>query len=103
MADDAPIDLGDPASVKERTKSIREREADEDAVIKVLMASKPGRSFVYGVLEFCHVYATSFRMNALEMSKNEGERNVGLMLTARLVRVCPEFYLKMLEEGKDNG
>lgn len=83
----------------ERAK-LKAREAIEDA--KWLMSNKRGRRFVYGILDRAGVWRLSFNTNALTMAFNEGGRNEGLALLAKLTEHCPEMYSLMLKEHKDD-
>lgn len=59
------------------------------------------RAWMFDLLAVCQMFQTSFSKSALEMAFNEGSRNVGLRLTADIMRVCPDNYVKMLREHKD--
>lgn len=70
--------------------------------LKWVMANKRGRRFIHGLLERAGVYRLSFHTNALQMAFNEGSRNEGLALLAKLTEHCPELYSQMLKEQKDD-
>ena len=70
--------------------------------LKWVMQNKRGRRFVHGILERAGVWRLSFHTNALQMAFNEGSRNEGLALLAKLTEQCPEFYSLMLKEHKDD-
>ena len=97
--EELPYDAGDAKSVKERTKAFKRSEASKSLVIRQVMSSTEGRAWVYDILSLCHVYQSTFSTNALSMACAEGERNVGLRITADLVGTCPEHYLEMLKEN----
>lgn len=67
-----------------------------------LMQSKRGRRIVYALLERAGVWRTSFNTNALVMAFNEGMRNEGLAMVAKLNDYCPDQYTQMLRERKDD-
>lgn len=69
--------------------------------IKWLMASKRGRRIVHRILEGAGVYRLSFHTNALQMAFNEGNRNQGNALLALVTAHCPERYVELLNETKD--
>lgn len=70
--------------------------------IKWLMSSKRGRRIVHRVLEGAGVYRISFHTNALQMAFNEGNRNQGNALLAMVTTHCPERYIDLLNEAKNN-
>lgn len=86
-------------------------EADEKAKLRArigiddlkwVMQNKRGRRFVHGILERAGVWRLSFHTNALQMAFNEGSRNEGLALLAKLTEHCPELYSLMLKEHRED-
>lgn len=70
--------------------------------LKWLMSNKRGRRVMHGVFERAGIWRLSFHTNALQMAFNEGSRNEGLALLARMTEHCPELYALMLKEHKDD-
>jgi hypothetical protein len=70
--------------------------------LKWVMANRRGRRFVHRILERAGVWRLSFNTNALQMAFNEGTRNEGLAMLARLNEHCPELYSLMLKEHKED-
>ena len=64
-----------------------------------LMASAAGRQWVYESLRDCHVFASSFSLNAQEVAFKEGERNVGLRLLNDIMNASPDEYITMMREA----
>ena len=83
------------ADADEKVK-LRQRQDIED--LKWLMSNKRGRRVVYSILERAGVWRLSFNTNALTMAFNEGARNEGLAMTAKLMTHAPESYALMLKE-----
>lgn len=65
------------------------------------MSHEATRAWMYDLLARCQMYQSSFSKSALEMAFNEGARNVSLQLTADLMRLCPDDYVKMLREQQE--
>ena len=99
-----PLDLrGQEQARKEaQERAVVVAKTDEED-IKWLMSSKRGRRIVYGLLERAGIWRLSFNTNALQMAFNEGNRNEGLALMAKLMAGCPESYAVMLKEQQPNG
>lgn len=102
MTDD-PYDLRRQEEDLEE-KTLREKlegqlEIDD---LKWVLSNKRGRRFVRRLLEMAGVYRSSFNTNALTMSLNEGQRNVGLKLVAQMMTHCPERYIDILKEHSDD-
>lgn len=70
--------------------------------VKWVMSNKRGRRVMHGFLERAGVFRLSFHTNALQMAFNEGMRNEGLAMLAKLMEHCPELYSLMLKEQKDD-
>ena len=68
-------------------------------VTKGLMASVGGRQWIYERLAECHVFASSFSLNAYEAAFKEGERNVGLQLLNDVMQADPDGYVQMMREA----
>lgn len=58
-----------------------------------------GRRFILSLLKDCGVFKLSHSGEQThETSFNEGQRNMGLKLMARINATCPELYSVMLQE-----
>lgn len=67
-----------------------------------LMRDKRGRRIAHRFLRNAGVWRLSFNTNAAQMAFNEGRRNEGLALTAKLTEYCPETYAQMLQENRND-
>lgn len=90
QADDEPQDQ---ALERERRKEVED--------LKWLMAHKPGRRFMWRLLEMAGVYRTSFNNSGSVTAFNEGQRNVGLRYVAEIQEHAPDQYLAMLKERNE--
>lgn len=85
----------------EKAKRRAELEAEQ---LRKHMASVGGRSWVYGVLLFCHVHEQPFIQGSPDGTAFRcGEMNVGNKILADLQANCPDLYVTMIEEAKQNG
>lgn len=91
--------MSDARNVQKRQKEQRALRRDQLVRIAALMADPIGRAYIYDLLASCHVFQSSFSTNALGMAFSEGERNVGLQLTADFIAAAPDNYLLMLKEA----
>lgn len=70
--------------------------------VSSVMKTPSGRHFVYWLLESYGVFRSSFVLGRPDASAfNEGMRNAGLMLYAKIQEQEPELYSMMLSEHKD--
>jgi len=67
-----------------------------------VMRTRQGRRVIYRILALAGVWKTSFHTNALQMSFNEGQRNMGLALLAKLTEYCEDSYALMLKEHSED-
>ena len=89
------------ANAEKTQDRVKAREHTEAETIKWLMGQKRARKFIYGILERAGVWRLSFHTNALQMAFNEGVRNEGLALLAKIQTHCPELQTLLLKESKD--
>jgi hypothetical protein len=80
---------------------LAERRRKEVEDMKWLMAHKPGRRFMWRLLELAGVYRTSFNNSGSVTAFNEGQRNVGLRYVAEIQELTPDHYLLMLKERNE--
>ena len=66
-----------------------------------MMGNKRGRRVLYRILERAGVWRLSFNTNAMQMAFNEGMRNEGLALTAKIMGYCSEQYTLMVTENRE--
>jgi hypothetical protein len=91
----------DPNKLKEQTRKVKSREAQEDDDIFAVLSTREGRRFLWELLEFCHIDGLSFvDRNHDTTCFNEGMRNVGLKIKARIFRCDPNVFTLMMTEAK---
>lgn len=89
---------GDPGQVRRAKESDRaraERERNEDNAV---WNTYDGRAFTRRLLAECGVYRLSMANDPLWTAFNEGGRNIGLQLMARMLDVAPGAYALMEQE-----
>lgn len=89
---------GDETAVGERRVTAQQRERDIGAGLGETLGTKQGRAFVHWLLAECGIYSTSFTGNSTTFF-NEGKRQIGLQVLARVTKDHPDAYLTMLKEG----
>jgi hypothetical protein len=84
-----------------RRAALRERMAAEQARadLQSVMGSEAGRRFMWSLLGDCGMYRASFNNSGSITAFNEGQRDIGLRLVARITQECPEQYLAMQGEA----
>lgn len=102
MSDYDPTDLQAQAEQQEKkAEAERESRDTEDSDFKWLMGNKRGRRIVWRLLERAGVFRSSFNTNSMTMAFMEGGRNEGLRIIGMIHTLCPEHYLKMVEEANE--
>lgn len=85
----------------ERKKNdLEQREKDD---IKFVMDSEQGRRVVWGLLERGQVFGACFNVDPNITAFNEGQRNLALVLFQRVMKHCPDQYLKMAAEASEDN
>ncbi|OGT24695.1 MAG: hypothetical protein A2342_10010 [Gallionellales bacterium RIFOXYB12_FULL_54_9] len=98
-----PFDLSTQED-KRQTSDEKARNAqrvERDDIIW-LMSGKRGRRVAHQLLTRAGLWRLSFSTNALQMAFNEGMRNEGLALTAKIMAHCPARYAEMLTENQND-
>jgi hypothetical protein len=75
----------------------RRKDREIDDLQKVLKLPE-GRRFCYKVLSECGVFKSSFSLNSMQTSFQEGRRDIGIMLLKLLDEAEPQAYSQMLRE-----
>ena len=88
---------------KQKEQSLQDRlQAKEEANdFLFLMRRAEGRRFIWRLLTWTHVFRSSFTGNS-ETFFREGERNVGCRLMNEIHTHCPDLYLTMVKEQKND-
>lgn len=79
-------------------EELARRQEEEDT--KWLMSTEAGRRQVWWLLEEAGVFRTSMTADNWTFF-NEGQRNLGLKLLAKVQAHCPDEYALMTKENRD--
>lgn len=94
-----PFDLQDQQASTEAQAQDAEREARQaQENLHTVMATMAGRHVLWSVLDDSGLFRCSYTGGDGTIF-NEGMRNVGLRLLARVRDASPQDYLRMLEEN----
>ncbi len=94
-------DAGDVKEVKKRREKAKKDGLLRETGLKNLMGTDEGRMWMWWLLGMCGVYHLSFVPGGEDQTAfNEGARNIGLRLTAEIIRLCPELYGRMTTENQ---
>lgn len=93
------VDVGDTASVKKRKSKAELEQQRDDEDIRIAVSTYQGRSLLWSQLEQAGIYHTTFNADHGIMAFNEGMRQIGLLLLARIDGVDPNAYAKMRREA----
>lgn len=92
-------DPNDPEQVERRQLEEARRQRDVWQALGKLLADPAGRQWIWGLLERCHMFRTSFHGEATHATAfSEGERNIGLMIQADVMKAAPGAYEMMQRE-----
>jgi len=68
--------------------------------IDQVLSTPAGQRVIWVLLERTGVMRSSFHSDPLVMAMQEGQRNIGLRLTAEILEACPEKYINLLKSAK---
>lgn len=95
---DATFNASDPEQVAAKRRTEGRKRKQDDAVVKTIMSSQAGRGWMHSMLASCHCFSMSFTGEALSSAFKEGERNIGNMMIASIMKVAPDEFIMMLKE-----
>jgi hypothetical protein len=72
-----------------------------DTAFTALLSTPAGRRFLRHLLTLCKVGQQPFTPNALTMSFNCGELNIGNQILAEIMSIDPDGYVRMQREATD--
>jgi len=87
--------------VEVKKASLRENQDERQRLVdlKSLLELPHGRRFIWWMLESAGVYKSSFTGNSTTFF-NEGRRDLGLQLLAKITEASPEALVLMMQESK---
>jgi predicted Fe-S protein YdhL (DUF1289 family) len=93
-------DAGNQRHVERRAKSAKGRQRQADEAFKWLMADPRGRLLMWERLGAAGIFRTSMAASPELTAFNEGRRDAGLRDLNRVMRLCPEQYMRMVGEAQ---
>ena len=94
-----PYNAGDAQQVAKAQGRAKTHELRKRSGLRKLMSDPEGRAWMWGLLEECGVFQSSFSTDVATMAFAEGRRQVGLMRLAEINRLDPNLYVKMALEN----
>lgn len=97
--------LTDNAADRKQVKDVRKREQQrtqrERANLESVLGSKQGRAELWKQLCDSGVFRTSFAGDPYQTAFNEGRRQQGLALMARIMEINPDYYHLMAKDAHE--
>lgn len=78
--------------------SLDQRQRDAD--LTWLMGNPTGRRVMWQLVDALRTLGPSISESPVSMARHEGERKATWAMVQRLMRVCPDFFLLMVNENK---
>jgi hypothetical protein len=80
-------------------RSAKALEGAHDAVINDFMGLASGRSYIYDLLIYCHVFDQPFSADPHHTAFGCGQLDVGQLILRQIMRICPDLYVQMTREA----
>lgn len=93
------LDTSDRKSVRAAEKAAARTDRERGEVVTALMATQPGRKYVWDKLGEAGIFHSVFSTEPLQMAFNEGQRNQGLLLLNEVIQWCPEQFIQAMREA----
>lgn len=93
-------DLGDLKQVKQRKRTVKNAETVAREELKGLLEQRAFRNFLWTILCDCRISQISYNGDWGDTAYNEGHRNVGNKLIARIEGAAPHSYMRIYTENR---
>lgn len=98
---EVPFDAGDPKQVNDSRKKAARLRQKRVAFVRQMMNDENGRLWMYDMLESCYIFGNALQPGQTDVTFfNLGQQNVGKKMLADVVEICPDLYIRMMQEGK---
>lgn len=101
MMDHRNEDSGLKKAIRRARKSEALREAQRTKFVQVAMGTTEGKEYFRWLLEITKIGHQPFVPNALAMSFNCGELNIGQQIMGHFMDASPEGFIGLLKENAD--
>lgn len=85
----------------DHARLLAQQQAEDD--MRWLMGDPRGRRIVWDLLAEAGIFRSTYTGDAISSAFNEGQRNAGIKLQARVMQHCPEQFVRMLVESMQPG
>lgn len=93
-------DASDPKAVADAKAAEGRRLKKLDDFVAAALTTAEGRFWFWNLLVECHIFQPVFVAGQPDTTAfRDGERNIGLQILSRLVRVAPDAYALMQKEN----
>ena len=76
----------------------------DDDNLKSVMKTIEGRKFVWELLDNAQILQLAYAGEQTHVTAfNEGRKYIGALIFAQLQEVCPDLYLRMVKESKNDS
>lgn len=91
------------AALAERQQKAQNLAERQESDMKFVLETVQGRRVIWDLLCRAGVFASSFTGDNNATNFNEGRRSEGLRLFNSVMAACPDLYLKMAAEAKEDN
>ena len=96
------FDASNPAAEDNARRDAARLLRQDADVLRSIMHSKEGRSWLYRKLASCHIFENPFYPGQSDVTFHAlGEQNVGKKLMAETMAASADLYMKMIKEQQD--
>lgn len=88
------------AELEAKQQLLAQRDIED---IQFVMGSEHGRRVIWSLLVKGQVFGACFNVEPHITAFNEGQRNLALVLFQRVMAHCPDQYLKMAAEAREEN
>lgn len=104
MADEPQetFDAADPAATDNASRDAASKVRADADYLRTIMHTKPGRAWLYRLLERCNIYGESFAPGQPDVTAFRlGNENIGRQLMLAAMDASADLYVKMINEQRE--
>lgn len=100
---DAPYDAANTSDVKSKARVLRSADRERETVLLAVMEQKEGRAFMHHLIYgMCGLEGSALNVQEVAFSHHrEGQRSIGIIMRAQLVKVSKALFVKMIDENTE--
>ena len=92
--------IADKKLVKQAEALQRDKRKQELDDIRTVLSNASGKRLMWRLLGRCHTFETVFNSDAVKMSYNAGQQDIGHFIMSEIITTDENLFLRMMKDNK---